>query len=293
MPEEGICSQSHSDIMRYEEMLMVVRAAVETGVEQVRVTGGEPLVRAGIVEFISELAKIQGLRDLTLTTNGALLDRFAEPLKRAGLHRVNVSIDSLNPDNFRRITRNGNLEDVLRGIEAAMAAGLGSVKVNTVLIPGLNDSEILDFADFAAARGISVRFIERMPFNTDNPQEPVAFVPEEQVIKAISAKYHLVPCDEHSFGPARSFAIEGTGGRIGLISSRSAPFCHLCRRMRLTCGGYILPCLDSGYGINIRGKSPEEVKQVIARLYEEKASWHKNRACFAATFDHSLSKIGG
>ena len=293
MPEEGVCKQSHSEIMRYEEMLPVVRAAVETGVEQVRVTGGEPLVRAGIVDFIADLAKIPGLKDLTLTTNGALLDRFAEPLKKAGLLRVNISVDSLDADNFRRITRNGDLADVLRGIEAAVAAGLGPVKINTVLIPGLNDHEILNFADFAATKGLSVRFIERMPFNTDNPEEPVAFIPEEQVVNTISTKYRLVPFDEHSFGPARSYAIEGTAGRIGFISSRSAPFCHLCRRMRLTCGGYILPCLDSSYGINIRGKSPEEVKQVIARLYEEKASWHKNRACFAATFDHSLSKIGG
>ena len=293
MPEDGICKQAHDQIMRYEEMLPVIRAAVETGVEQVRVTGGEPLVRAGIVDFIGELAKIPGLKDLTLTTNGALLDQYALPLKEAGLRRVNVSIDSLDPENFHRITRNGNLADVLRGIDAAVAAGLGPVKINTVLMPGLNDHEILAFADFAAKKGLSVRFIERMPFNTDAGSEPVEYVPEDRVIRTISEKYRLLPHDEHSYGPARSFSIEGSSGRIGLISSRSTPFCHLCRRLRLTCGGYILPCLDSNYGINIRGLGPDEIKAVIERLYREKSGWHKNRACFAATFDNSLSKIGG
>lgn len=293
MPEDGICKQSHDQIMRYEDMVPVIRAAVETGVEQVRVTGGEPLVRAGIVDFIRELAGIPGLNDLTLTTNGSLLDRFATPLKEAGLQRVNISLDSLDPENFRKITRNGNLADVLRGIDAAIAAGLGPVKINTVLMPGLNDHEILSFADFAAGKGLSVRFIERMPFNADENHEPVEYISEQQVLETISRKYRLTPWDEHSFGPARNYKIEGSEGRIGLISSRSAPFCHLCKRLRLTSGGFILPCLDSNYGINIKGLSAEEVKAVIARLYSEKASWHKSRACFSATFDTSLSKIGG
>lgn len=293
MPEDGICKETHDTIMRYEEMLPVIRAAVETGVEQVRVTGGEPLVRAGIVDFVCELSKISGLKDLTLTTNGALLDRFAEPLKKAGLKRVNISVDSLEPENFRRITRNGSLSDVLRGIDAAIASGFGQVKINTVLIPDVNDNEILDFADFAVKKSLSVRFIERMPFNADPAGEPTAFISEETVLAAIRAKYQLEPYEEPSFGPAHNYRIVGTEGRIGFISSRTAPFCHLCQRLRLTSGGYLLPCLDSQYGVNIRGMNSEEVKAVIARLFSEKASWRKNRACFAATFDNSLSKIGG
>ncbi|HNS09512.1 MAG TPA: GTP 3',8-cyclase MoaA [Candidatus Ozemobacteraceae bacterium] len=293
MPEDGICKETHDTIMRYEEMLPVIRAAVETGVEQVRVTGGEPLVRAGIVDFVGELAKISGLKDLTLTTNGALLDRFAEPLKKAGLKRVNISVDSLDPENFIRITRNGNLSDVLRGIDAAVTAGLGPVKINTVLIPKINDHEILAFADFAVKKGLSVRFIERMPFNADPAGEPTAFISEETVLAAIKARYQLEPYEEPSFGPAHNYRIVGTEGRVGFISSRTAPFCHLCQRLRLTSGGYLLPCLDSQYGVNIRGMNSEEVKAVIARLFSEKASWRKNRACFAATFDNSLSKIGG
>lgn len=293
MPEDGICKETHDSIMRYEEMLPVIRAAVETGVEQVRVTGGEPLVRAGIVDFVGELAKINGLKDLTLTTNGALLDRFAEPLKKAGLKRVNISVDSLDPENFIRITRNGSLSDVLRGIDAAIAAGLGPVKINTVLIPKINEHEILNFVDFAVKKGLSVRFIERMPFNADTAVEPLAFISEEAVLETIKSRYQLEPYEEPSFGPAHNYRIVGTEGRIGFISSRTAPFCHLCQRLRLTSGGYLLPCLDSQYGVNIRGMNSEEVKAVIARLFSEKASWHKNRACFAATFDNSLSKIGG
>lgn len=293
MPEDGVCKQTHDQIMRYEDMVAVIRAAVETGIEQVRVTGGEPLVRAGIVDFISELAAIPGLNDLTLTTNGSLLDRFAVPLKKAGLRRVNVSLDSLDPENFHKITRVGNLADVLRGIDAALEAGLNPLKINTVLMPGLNDHEILSFADLAVEKGLSVRFIERMPFNADDAHEPVEFIPEKQVLETICSRYKLTPSDEHSFGPARSFKIEGTAGHIGLISSRSTPFCHLCRRLRLTSGGYILPCLDSDYGVNVKGLDSQEIKAVIARLYQEKTSWHKNRACFSATFDTSLSKIGG
>lgn len=293
MPEDGICKETHDSIMRYEEMLPVIRAAVETGVEQVRVTGGEPLVRAGIVDFVGELAKINGLKDLTLTTNGALLDRFAEPLKKAGLKRVNISVDSLDPENFIRITRNGSLSDVLRGIDAAIAAGLGPVKINTVLIPKINEHEILNFVDFAVKKSLSVRFIERMPFNADTAVEPLAFISEEAVLETIKSRYQLEPYEEPSFGPAHNYRIVGTEGRIGFISSRTAPFCHLCQRLRLTSGGYLLPCLDSQYGVNIRGMNSEEVKAVIARLFSEKASWHKNRACFAATFDNSLSKIGG
>ena len=293
MPEDGICKETHDSIMRYEEMLPVIRAAVETGVEQVRVTGGEPLVRAGIVDFVGELAKINGLKDLTLTTNGALLDRFAEPLKKAGLKRVNISVDSLDPENFIRITRNGSLSDVLRGIAAAFAAALGPVKINTVLIPKINEHEILNFVDFAVKKSLSVRFIERMPFNADTAVEPLAFISEEAVLETIKSRYQLEPYEEPSFGPAHNYRIVGTEGRIGFISSRTAPFCHLCQRLRLTSGGYLLPCLDSQYGVNIRGMNSEEVKAVIARLFSEKASWHKNRACFAATFDNSLSKIGG
>jgi len=295
MPESGVCKQSHEQIMRYEEILNVIAAAVETGVEQVRITGGEPLVRAGIVDLISDAAAINGLADLSLTTNGALLPVFAGQLKKAGLKRVNISLDSLNPETFIRITRNGSLSEVVQGVDAARSAGLDPVKINVVLIPGINDNEVLDFADFAVAKGIWVRFIERMPFNLVDEKDIAKneYISEEDVIGQIQKKYQLELVESNSFGPARNFRITGSNAGVGFISSRSQPFCSQCRRLRLTSNGTLLPCLDSATGVQLKGMSKEDVKNVIDRLDKEKASWEKRNACFVSPFHNSLSKIGG
>lgn len=293
MPKDGVCKQSHADIMRYEEILAVIKAAVEVGVEQVRITGGEPLVRSGIVEFISDVAQIKGLNDLTLTTNGALLTRFAVPLKNAGLNRVNVSLDSLNPETFAEITRGGDLTEVIAGIDAAIAAGLHPVKLNTVLIPGINSNEIMDFVDFAVARQISVRFIERMPFNYEESQSAEHFISQDQVVAVISQKYQLEKLADESLGPSSNYLIAGSKAGVGFISSRSHPFCERCARLRLTSNGYLLPCLDSKVGLNVRGLAIDKVKETIEQLFSEKSSWQKQHACYASTFESSLSKIGG
>lgn len=295
MPEEGVSKQLHSEIMRYEEFLTVIKAAVECGVEQVRITGGEPLVRNGIVEFVADVAAINGLKDLTLTTNGFFLAKFALPLKKAGLNRVNISIDSLNAENFKKITRNGNLQDVLNGIDAAIAADLEPVKLNTVLIPGINDQEIVSFVDFAVKKGISVRFIERMPFNAaeNHADHENAYISQERVMAELGGKYELVPCKDESFGPATTFKISGSQARVGFISSRTSPFCSRCQRLRLTSGGMLLPCLDSNSGEMVKNLSGEAIKVLIAKLFKEKASWQKQNACYARPFHSSLSKIGG
>lgn len=295
MPEEGVSKQLHSEIMRYEEFLTVIKAAVESGVEQVRITGGEPLVRNGIVEFVADVAAIKGLKDLTLTTNGVFLGKFAAALKKAGLNRVNISIDSLDPENFKKITRNGNLQDVLHGIDAAIAAGLQPVKLNTVLIPGINDHEIINFVDFAVKKGIAVRFIERMPFNAANSSssQENEYISQEKVMAELGGKYELVPCEDESFGPATTFMISGSQARVGFISSRTSPFCSSCQRLRLTSGGVLLPCLDSNSGAMVKNLSGEAVKVLIEKLFNEKTSWQKQNACYARPFHSSLSKIGG
>ncbi|EKD83592.1 MAG: hypothetical protein ACD_39C00580G0002 [uncultured bacterium] len=292
MPEDGVCKQSHDQIMRYEEILLVIRTAVESGIEQVRITGGEPLVRNGIIEFIADVAKIPGLNDLTLTTNGTLLTRYASALKDAGLHRVNISLDSLNPVTFAEITRVGKLDEVIAGIDAAIAAGLSPVKLNTVLIPGTNDGEIMDFVDFAVGRQISVRFIERMPFNAEELKAD-QFISEDQVLAVISQKYQLEKAADESLGPSSDYRIVGSRAGVGFISSRSHPFCQRCTRLRLTSNGYLLPCLDSKVGVKIRGLSAEQIKATIEQLFNEKSSWQKQHACYASTFESSLSKIGG
>ena len=293
MPEDGVCKQSHADIMRYEEILAVIKAAVEVGVEQVRITGGEPLVRGGIVEFIADVARIKGLNDLPLTTNGALLTRYAPALKKAGLHRVNISLDSLNPKTFAEITRVGNLAEVIAGIDAAIAAGLNPVKLNTVLIPGVNDGEIMDFVDFAVDRQIAVRFIERMPFNAEEQLAADQFISQDQVLAVISQKYQLEKNTDESLGPSSDYLIVGGRAGVGFISSRSHPFCQRCTRLRLTSNGYLLPCLDSKVGVKVRGLAPDKVKETIEQLFNEKSSWQKQHACYASTFESSLSKIGG
>jgi cyclic pyranopterin phosphate synthase len=295
MPEEGICKQSHADILRFEEMLVVAAAAIDCGVEQIRITGGEPLVRKGVVGFIKDLAGIKGLKDLCLTTNASRLQELAPQLKAAGLRRVNISLDSLDPQNFKKITRNGNLEEVLNGIQAALENDLRPVKLNVVLIPGVNDHEIEDFVNFARKKPVTVRFIERMPFTSGVANDSnEAYVSEAAVLEKLKKLCNLTNvADPDTFGPAKSFSIENGAGKIGFISPRTRPFCEVCRRLRLTADGFLLPCLDSSYGVQIRNKSHEEVATVIKQLYDEKASWSKNRACFGGSFASSLAKIGG
>lgn len=292
MPEEGICKQSHAEILRYEEMLAVVKASVKCGVEQVRITGGEPLVRSGVVDFVKELAQIDGLKDLCLTTNASKLAEMAKALKNAGLHRVNISLDSLNAEAFKKITRVGDLNLVLKGINAAIDVGLMPVKLNVVLVPGQNDCEILDFAEFARKHPVTVRFIERMPFA--GGKEDSGFISEETVFAKISKVYSLQPDQQKdSFGPARTFSISDGMGKVGFISPRSSPYCKTCQRLRLTANGFLLPCLDSTLGVQVRHKNETEIVDIIKELHAKKASWNKSRACFGSTFDSSLSKIGG
>ncbi|MBU1106888.1 MAG: GTP 3',8-cyclase MoaA [Candidatus Riflebacteria bacterium] len=293
MPEDGVRKQSHDDIMRYEEILVVIKAAVESGIEQVRITGGEPLVRNGIVEFIADVAKLPGLKDLTLTTNGALLPKYAMALKKAGLNRVNISLDSLNPKTFAEITRVGDLSAVIAGINAAIEAGLNPIKLNTVLIPRVNDSEIMDFVDFAVDKQIAVRFIERMPFNADERLAADPYVSQAQVMAVIAQKYQLEKSTDESLGPSNDYLVTGSRAGVGFISSRSQPFCQRCARIRLTSSGYLLPCLDSKVGVEVRGLTPDKVKETIKQLFNEKSSWQKQYACYASTFESSLSKIGG
>lgn len=292
MPEEGICKQNHANILRFEEMLIVVRAAIAHGIEQVRITGGEPLVRKGVIGFIRELASLSAIKDLCLTTNAAKLADMAEPLKNAGLGRVNVSLDSLNQENFTRITRIGDLKQVLAGIQAAIAVGLQPVKINTVIIPEVNDHEICDFARFAFENEVEVRFIERMPFSAKMDEQN--YFSEAQVCEIIRQNFELCRIESgNSHGPAHSFKIAGGKGKIGFISPRTRPFCKSCARLRLTADGYLLPCLDSDMGIQVRGLPQEQVEKIIIELYQQKHAWRKNQACFNRTFDSSLAKIGG
>jgi cyclic pyranopterin phosphate synthase len=214
MPPEGVPQISHSEILSYEEIRAVVQAAAELGINRVRLTGGEPLVRADFPELVKMLSRIEGIRELSLTTNGTVLKKYALELKQAGLSRVNVSLDTLKPDEFRYITRLGELKGVLEGIEAAKKASFDPVKINTVVMRGINDDEILDFARMTCEEGWHVRFIELMPF-----KGVAEFVPSNELRQHISLLGKLEPCASiTSNGPAMYYRLAGAKGTIGFIS---------------------------------------------------------------------------
>lgn len=271
MPPQGVAWRPHEEILRYEEIETIVRAAAELGISKIRLTGGEPLVRAGVVDLVRTLARIPGIDDLTMTTNGILLARYAADLAAAGLHRVNVSLDTLDPARFHSITRLGQLDDVLAGIEAAHAAGLEPVKINTVVMRGMNDDEVVDLARQTMEAGWNLRFIEVMPVGNG-----ISGDWREQLVTAreIRAKIEgalgeLEPAKMSAGnGPARYYRLPGADGTLGFITPISEHFCYHCNRLRLTADGQLRPCLLSDKEIDLRtplrrGASVEEIKELL------------------------------
>jgi cyclic pyranopterin phosphate synthase len=270
MPVGGVQPLSHDDILRYEEIDTIAQAAAEMGIDKIRLTGGEPLVRAGLPELVRMLAAIDSINDISLTTNGALLSRYAAELKAAGLNRVNISLDSLKPDRFKAITRSeAELSDVLEGIEAAHKAGLEPVKLNTVVIAGVNDDEVLDFAEKTVNEDWHVRFIELMPLSGDikAPQ----FVAASDMKKTIERLGKLEPClPSVGNGPAKYFRLPKAKGTIGFITPVSEHFCFNCNRLRLTADGKLRPCLLSAYEVDLKGPLRAGVgAEGLKRLIEE------------------------
>jgi GTP 3',8-cyclase len=249
MPPEGVTRRSHESIMRYEEIAAVVRVAAELGVQKVRLTGGEPLVRLDLPRLVRMIAEIDGIDDISLTTNGILLERMAEELKAAGLNRVNVSLDTLQPRKFKRITRGGSLEDAWRGLEAAEKVGLTPIKINVVAMCGVNDDELQDLARLSQEHSWNVRFIELMPINNQQLWG-AGFPPPDQIYLSIpEIKKALEPLGLKSIngmsndGPAREYSLTGGKGNIGFISPLSSHFCQGCNRLRITADGNFRPCL--------------------------------------------------
>ncbi len=280
MPESGIHLLSHEDILSYEEIHTVVKAAAELGIEKVRLTGGEPLVRLGLPDLVRMLKGIDGIDEISLTTNGTLLGRFAALLKEAGLARVNVSLDTLRPERFTAISRAGHsLDEVLGGIKAARSAGLDPVKINVVVIAGVNDDEVLDFAQKTVSDGWHVRFIEFMP--TVGVDKNLRFVPVAEIKRRLAALGPLEPCFVGAGnGPARYFRLPGAQGSIGFIGPVSEHFCFQCNRLRLTADGKLRPCLLSGEEIDLRGPlrrgiSLEGLKDRISEAAMKKPLGHQ------------------
>ena len=254
-PKEGISLQGHEDILRYEEIIRVVSIAVKMGLVKVRVTGGEPLVRRGCIEFLAALKKIDDLKDISLTTNGILLAEFAQRIFDAGISRINISLDSLNKDKFSKITRGGYLDDVLLGIARAEEVGFSPIKINTVAIRGFYDDEAVDFARLAAEKPFQVRFIELMPVGQANSGYSEDYMPATQIIQKISERYELEKIKDKknkSDGPAKIFKIKGGRGEIGFINPVSDHFCSTCNRLRLTSDGKLRVCLLKGEEVDLK-----------------------------------------
>jgi cyclic pyranopterin phosphate synthase len=301
MPKEGLSLLGHEDILRYEEILRIIRVAVKLGITKVRITGGEPLVRRGAVDFIASLMSLDGLADVSLTTNGILLETFAEDLAHAGVKRINISLDSLDPVKYGEITRGGNLQSVLKGIDAVQLLGFSPIKINIVAVRGCNDDEILDFARLAHSRPFQVRFIELMPFGGSGLSEG-QFIPNIEILDRIRTVYRLsrVNGGEGNGGPARMYHVEGGQGEIGFISPLTHHFCHACNRLRLTADGRLRACLLRERQADLRtplrnGCDDRALEELVRKTIEQKPRGHEvilgdasRRAC--AT---NMSKIGG
>lgn len=278
MPAEGIRLMSHEDILSYEEIYTVAEAAADLGIKKVRITGGEPLVRAGLPRLVQMLARIDAIDDISLTTNGILLAHYAAELKSAGLRRVNISLDTLKPDRFKYITRGGNLGDVLAGIEVAKSVGLNPTKINVVVMSGINNDELLDFATKTITEGWHVRFIEHMPFGEDT--DASSFVSVDEIRQHLVVLGKLEPCSFKGNGPAKYFRLPQANGTIGFITPVTEHFCFQCNRLRLTADGKLRPCLLSEAEIDLRqplrnGIASARLKRLIKKAAANKPRQHQ------------------
>ncbi len=253
MPEKGIRFMPHSEILTYEEMLHIVRLSIQKGIRKVRLTGGEPLVRRGFMSFLERLSKVEGLEEITLTTNGVLLKSLAADIKNCGISRINVSLDSLRPERFFRITGRDFFERVWEGLEEAEHVGFNPIKINVVAIKGVNDDEILDFAALTLEKPYHVRFIEIMPIGDKNIWTAEKFVSAKKIHNRIQTLGVLQPISHNPLdGPAERYALEGAKGEVGFIGALSNHFCDNCNRLRLTADGHLKGCLFSDQETDIK-----------------------------------------
>ena len=287
MPEEGVCKRPHGDILSLEELAEIGSAAVRLGVKKIRLTGGEPLVRRGVLELCRRLRAIPALEELCLTTNGSLLPDLAKPLRDAGVDRLNISLDTLRPDRFAAMTRLGRLSDVWDGIRAAEDAGFRDLKLDTVLIGGFNDDEIGDFLDLTREHPWEVRFIELMPMGPCAAWDRACFLSADVVPQREFALQQIAPR-----GVARRYRLPGAPGTVGLISPLSHEFCGQCRRIRVTADGRLKGCLHSSEELPLRGLHGEALEEAIRRGILHKPQRHHLTERPSDT-PRNMNQIGG
>ena len=286
VPEKGVAKRKHEDIISPERIEEIVEAAAKLGITKVRITGGEPLVRHGILEICRKIRGISGIKELCLTTNGVLLKEMAKDLRDSGVDRLNISLDTLDPSKFSRITRGGNIEDVLEGILEARKVGFKNTKINVVLIKNFNNNEIFDFLKFAENNGVFVRFIELMPIGQGREMGADSFVSNEIVEKCLTNLEKI-----ESDGVSVQYKFKDREGGIGLISPLSNSFCKSCSRLRLTCDGKLRPCLHSSIEVDtngLQGKELEEALKKAIRIKPEKHHLEKG-----SESNKGMNEIGG
>ena len=303
MPAEGVHVVPRADLLDFDEMTTLTRLFVQLGVRRVRLTGGEPLVRRGIVDLVKQIAAIPGVDDLAMTTNGHLLAELAEPLKQAGLQRLNVSLDTLDPKKFAHVSRGGALQPVLDGIAAAQRAGFASIKLNAVTLKGLNDHELLPLCDFAARQNLVLRLIEYMPIGVDAFWGPETWQPVAETRTRVMGAYALEPDESGEIpggGPARYWRgrnkLSGRELRVGFISAVSEKFCEACNRVRLSPTGTLRECLSTRGALSLRdmlraGASEAELMAAIHDAMAGKVDGHRYDAAVPTL--ESMSAIGG
>ncbi|MBQ13202.1 MAG: GTP 3',8-cyclase MoaA [Gammaproteobacteria bacterium] len=278
---EGMTFLPRDQVLSLEELFQVAQAFTELGVKKIRLTGGEPMVRTDVMSLIEQMGTLPGLEELLLTTNGAQLEKYATRLKAAGVNRINVSVDSLDAERFKRISRVGKLESVLEGIEAAREAGFDRIRLNAVIMRGYNDDEVLNLTNYAVEREIDIAFIEEMPLGiTSHHDREETTCSNDWVRDVIEQKYELDSTISRTAGPSKYFQIAGKASRIGFISPVSHNFCEDCNRVRVTVEGRLLLCLGNEHSIDLRAilrdsfAGQTELKQAIIDSMELKPERH-------------------
>ncbi|MDR1815819.1 MAG: GTP 3',8-cyclase MoaA [Clostridiales Family XIII bacterium] len=288
MPEGGVAKMRHEDILTVEEIEEITRAAAALGIEKIRLTGGEPLVRKGIVEIVRRTAAVPGIREVALTTNGSLLAGYAQDLKAAGLSRVNISIDTMDAEKYREVTRGGELADVLSGIRAATDAGLRPIKLNAVLIGGINEDFIRPLVEMTRDADFRVRFIEIMPIGECADWNRERFVSISRVLEDVPGLAYA-----GTDGVSKLYRLEGAKGSVGLISPISSHFCPACNKVRVTSDGKLKPCLHSPEEIPLRGLHGAALEDAMRRGILDKPLKHKLDSERKSDSRRGMSAIGG
>ena len=290
MPEDGICKKRHNEMLTQEETISAIRAAASLGISKLRITGGEPLVKPNIVDLCAEAAAVDGIREVCMTTNATLLPKLAGPLREAGVRRLNISLDTLDPEKFRYITRIGTLSDAVAGLDAALDCGFERIKVNAVLIGGFNDDEIPVLAELTRRYPLDVRFIELMPMVDSSDFGPEAYLPCTAVTELLPGLEAMDP----DGGVARLYRLPGAMGNIGLISPVSAHFCAACNRIRITADGKVKPCLHSSDEISIKGQDEEGMRETLRQAILAKPRWHGELSYHERSrAGRNMNQIGG